>query len=508
MRSIAPILSAPTSRVALPAWFDRVSAVIPWVAPFLVIGLIIVRRWVQLGAFITGMDPGEWFALGRGYFGGDGRSTTGAYPPLIPVVMQLFRQVANPIDVAKAVAVLSVGIILVAAFLAAREGMELWFALGVAATIGLSGTLSEAITFGGYPQNTALMFMILAALGLTRYLATGQRREGIWAAAALAGAAVSHHTYFPVACAVFAAVWVLWLTTRPTRIAIRQRTIGTVVAGVIGVLAFLPTAIAFRVAGYDPPVNSNNFNYTDAIGISIREARWIWWPVFVVGTLAFPLLYRRRGNAAWQVGGAMTAVAIVLFLVTKEPRLLPPLVVGTAIGVGLGLEQLWRWTWQQAWGAIPLILAALIPMLLWPYADARAAELVQYYRVMDPSMRAAIRFVDDTNPTGTVVVHKSQKGWPVGWWFEGLTDEKIAVGSDERWLGFAGERDNARLAAHLFDAKTTPQDAVKAARRRGVELLVFRESDWSGWQTWLLDPTLSVKKVYDDGETMILDVTP
>ena len=508
MRSLTPSLAVPRPRLAMPAWLERLAVASPWLAPLLVIGLIIVRRWAQLGTFITGMDPGEWFALGRGYLGGHGRSTDGAYPPLIPVIMHLLRLVADPIEVAKAVAVLSVAIILGAAYLAAREGMELWFALGVIATIGLSGTLSEAIAFGGYPQNTALMFMILAALALTRYLATGARKEGLWAAAALAGAAVSHHTYFPVACAVFAAVWALWLSTRPDRLAVRQRTIGTLSAGAVGVLVYLPTAIAFQVAGYDPPVNSNNFNYRDAIGISIREADWLWWPIFIVGAVAFPILYRRRANAAWQVGAALTAVSIALFLVTKEPRLLPPLIVGTAIGVGLALEAIWRMTWRRAWGAVPLVLAAAIPILLWPYADARAAELVQYYRVMDPSMRAAVRFVDQADPAGSVVIHQSRQGWPVGWWFEGLTDSTIKVGSDERWLGFSEERENARIAARLFDPKTTPADAVDFARRRSVELVVFRLSDWTGWQTWLLDPSLGVSKVYDDGVTMILHVSP
>jgi hypothetical protein len=505
MRTATPPISLPGFRPEASSLTRAGARVVPWLAPALVFGLIAWRRWSLFGPYVTGMDPGEWFALGRGYLGGEGRSTEGAYPPLIPVIFHLLRQVAEPMVVAKLVAVLSVVVIAAAAYLVAREGMDRWFALGITATIALSGVFTESIAFGGSPQNAALMFMILAGLALARYLAAGARRDAVWAGAALSGAALSHHTYFPVACLVFAAVWGAWLTTRPDRAAIRSRTIGTIAAGAVAVLVFLPIALDFQSSDYDAPVNSNRFDYTDAIGISIREARWLWWPVFIVGTLAFPLLLRRRTNAAWQVGAALTGVAAVLFLFTTEPRLLPPLIVGTALGVGLLLQAAWERTGSTALGAAPLVVAAAMPILLWPFADLRAEELYRHYRVMDRSLMGAIEFVDAYEPEGAVLVRKTQKGWPGGWWFEGLTDETIKVGSEERWLGFGQERRNARLADRVFDRAQTGEQAVAAARRGDVQLLVFRKGDWRGWQTWLVQPS-GLRVVYDDGVTMVLDV--
>jgi hypothetical protein len=451
------------------------------------------------------MDAGEWLALGRGYLGGDGRSTDGAYPPLIPVLHHLLRQVADPMTVTRLIPVLAVVAVMAAAYLVAREGMHWWFALGVSATMGLSGTFTEAIAFGGSPQFLALAFMILAGLGLARYLAGGERKEAIWAGAALTGAAVSHHTYFPLACAAFAGVWGAWLLTKPERATVRERTIGTAIAGAFAVLAFAPTAIAFRVANYDPPVNSNSFDVADAIGISIREAKWLWWPFFFVGVIAFPLLYRRRANPAWQVGAAITLCSLVLFAFTTEPRVLPALVVGTGLGIGLLLQELWERTSRTALGAAPLTLVAAMPMLLWPFADLRADELYRHYRVMDRSLHNAINFVDAYDPEGAVLVRKTAKGWPSGWWFEGLTDERIMVGSEERWLAFDEERANARLAEAVFRDSPTAAQAAATAREGGAQLLVFRKGEWTGWQQWLTQPD-ALRVIFDDGVTMIVDV--
>jgi len=217
------------------------------------------------------------------------------------------------------------------------------------------------------------------------------------------------------------------------------------------------------------------------------------------------MLIRRRATTTWQVGAALTGVALALFLATREPRLLPPLIVGTSLGVGLLLQAAWSATRASAWGAVPLTAVAAVPILLWPFADLRAGELYQHYRVMDGSLRATIRFVDGYDPRGAVLVRKTQKGWPGGWWFEGLTDERIKVGSEERWLGFRPERQNARLAAKVFDDGTTGEAALASARAGRVQLLVFRKTEWSGWQGWLAEPA-PPRVVYDDGVTMVLDV--
>ena len=107
---------------------------------------------------------------------------------------------------------------------------------------------------------------------------------------------------------------------------------------------------------------------------------------------------------------------------------------------------------------------------------------------------------------GVVVVRHDRRGWPIGWWFEGLTEARIAVGSDERWLGFPAERERARLAARFFDAPLSGTELATMARQSDVALLVFRKWEWIGWQRWLEEPDPAVVVVYDDGSFMILAV--
>ena len=204
----------------------------------------------------------------------------------------------------------------------------------------------------------------------------------------------------------------------------------------------------------------------------------------------------------------MTGVVLPLFLATGEVRLLPPLLAGTTMGLGVGLRRLaeaWR---GRAWAAAPVALGLALPLLLWPRADAAAGDYHRYYRVVDRSLLdAAAAIESELRPgDGRVVVRHDRRGWPIGWWFEGLTDAPIVVGSDQRWLGFPAEREAARLAGRFFDAPLSGAELAALAGEADVDLLVFRKWEWIGWQRWLEERDPPVRVVYDDDRFMILEV--
>src|SRR5918997_581923 len=178
-----------------------------WALPVLIFGAIVVRRWWQFGTYVPGFDEGSWLAFGRGYFGGPRRSAEAAYAPFVPTLIHVVRVLSDPVTASKLVGIASLLAVIVAAYVVARQGLAWWFALGAATTIGLAGLLTEGVAHGGYPQNFAFAFLLVAAIAAARYLAAAKRNDLILAGVTLSGAALSHHMYFPVGCAVVAFVW-------------------------------------------------------------------------------------------------------------------------------------------------------------------------------------------------------------------------------------------------------------------------------------------------------------
>jgi hypothetical protein len=406
-------------------------------------------------------------------------------------------------DALRVVAIAALLAAMVAVYLVARDGVGPWFAIPVAATVGMASALAEPTAFGGYPQQIAFAALLIATWGVARYLAGGRGRDLVPWAGGLAVAALAHHVYFPLALLVGGAVWLV--SAVGDRAIMPRRSLAIAVTALPAVACFLPILIAFRDAGYRPPLDAGGLGLVEAVRYGIREAPRLWGALLVGGTAALVLTTRSPRPPAWRVAVALIAVAAPLFAVTREVRLLPPLLAGAVLGCALGTRRLagawpgWRGT------ALALTAAAALPVVLWPRADAAASDYFRYYRVVSPALLAAAEAIDP-DVDGLVVVRHDRRGWPLGWWFEGLTEAPIVVGSDERWLGFPEERERARLASRFFDERHDGPETARLAAAAGVELLVFRKWEWIGWERWLGTAGDDVTVVYDDDEYMVLDV--
>ncbi|MHB8645861.1 MAG: hypothetical protein ACYDAR_08750 [Thermomicrobiales bacterium] len=491
------------SWLALKAW-GLVAAIAVRLGPLLLFGLIAGRRWQQFDGFVSGCDPGNWFAFGRRMFGNGGKSTAGAYPPLVPMLLFIGQRVADLMIVARIISLGSLIAVIAATYFVARQGTNRWFALAAAMTVGLACIFSSTIAFGGYPQNYALAFGILAAFAFARYLETAAPHHLLAAAAALVGAAISHHMYFAISCAFIAVVWGIWLTTRPTWRAALRRTLGALFVAVCGLACFVPTFLMLKWDGYGAPINIGRLNFPVAIHSSIREAPSLWLAVFTTGLLFIGISYKTRFTALWKVQTALMIAPLALFAITREPRLIPPILIGASLAMGNALHTLWLDSRGTAWVGIPLLLAATVPVLLWPLSDAKAGEDIAYYRVADQSLIRTTDWLNAHPTNGRVVIRENGRGWPVGWWFEGLTHAKIVVGSNTKYLAFPGERDHADLANQFFDQKRTTGQVRQLAAETGVSFLVFKKWEWIGWQAWGTESDPALKIVFDDGEYMIV----
>ena len=484
---------------------SRLDALPAWLPAACVVSAIAARRWWQMGSLPTGPDGGQWLALGRGMFG-TGRSTEGAYAPLVPLLVQAGRVVVGPMTSLRVVAVVSLVAVVTAVYIVARDELGRWFALTAAATVALAGVVTEPVAFGGYPQLVAFAFTLLAAWALARYLSAGRRRHLVGVAAGLAGAAVTHHVTFPLGVATAGTVWLLWITTRPAVGELVRRSLAVAGAAAVAGACFLPTALAFHSAAYDPPLDTGSFGLLEAIRYGLREAPWLWAVVLISGTISLAVTARCRRSAIWQVAVALSAVGLATFLPTAEVRLLPTLLTGAVLGLAIGLHRLQLRGEGRRWRFLPMATAIAVPLLFWPAADRQAASYFRFYRVVDRSLLSAAAAVDAHAGPGLVVVRHDRRGWPIGWWFEGLTEARIAVGSDPRWLGFPQERERAELAGRFFDQRLTGPELAALAGQTGVDLLVFRKWEWIGWQRWLEEPEPVVAVVYDDDRFLVLAV--
>ena len=496
--------SAPARRY----WHGLFRELLSWLLPAVLGGGIALLRWTQVGEFVTGLDAGNWLAVGHDYLGSDSKATEVVYPPLVPIIVASSEAVVGPMVAAKLVATGSLLAVLVATYVVAVREMPWWTAGFAAVTVGLSSVVAEPVAFGGYPQNLALALLIVAVASLSDYLQTESRSSQLAGGVALGAAALTHHLYFLMAVLVASLIWLFWLTSGPAREPLIRRTAGVALTGVVGIVAFAPTLIALWSAGFDPTINAAGSDLREGMQYATREAPTFWLIFFGVGAGFITWSLPRRDRPIWRLAAATMIAPAGMFLISREPRLLPLLVTGAALSVGLALHLFWLRTRGTAWSVLPIVLAVVLPLYLWPRADAVTAEYFDYYRTVDQSLLDAADYIDEHHGDGWTVVKSNRRGWPIGWWFEGLTEARIVVGSDERWLGFPEEVANARLAEQFFTGQMTGQQVATLANDHDVEFLVFRKWEWIGWQDWLSESEPVVTVVFDDDEFMVLDVDP
>ena len=475
------------------------------VAPLALLALLFARHWLLMGDYPTGIDPGNWLAFGAGLFGDGGKSSASAYPPLVPAAMHLGSRLADPMLVAKLVGIGSIVAVVGATYVVARAELGTWFALAAAALPATASVVMEPVAFGGYPQGYALAAMVGGVWLQSRYLESGSGRAAAGAAAALVAVAVTHHGLFPLALAAYGIAWSLWALSGREPRPIARRAATTAAIGAAGLLAFAPTFVAFSSSGYSPPINSGGIGIADALRQAFGGAQWLWIGVSV-GGLSFLAIGSRRPTTLWLTAASLCTASLVMFLPTHEVRLLPPYTVGVALAAVLAGSELWRHQLHRAWSPAVWAVVVAAPLAAWPAVDAHAGGLYDYYRVADGALEDTASWLDEYGGEEGVVVRRSRHGWPLGWWFEGLTRSEVIVDSSSQWLGFEDERSNASLATRFSEPGVSAGDARQLAREHGVRLLVVLKREWIGWSSWLSDPDGGVSVAYENERYLVLDV--
>jgi hypothetical protein len=466
------------------------------------IALLAVRRWLLIGPYPPGLDGAQWVAIGRGLHR-YGRSTDGAYAPLVPVLATMGDAIAGPLPTIRVLAILSALAVAIAVWTVARAALGVGWGSLTAALVIPASALAEPVLYGGYPQQFALAAGVIALWTSCRYLATGNRRL-LWPAALgmlLAGA--SHHIYGPIVALSVVVAAGLWVSSSHDADRIgRVRSLALALAPGCAVAALV--LLTLNRAGYSPPLDASARAALDAWRYATRESPEIWAAITIAGMVSLAILWRRRGEAAWLVAAALMLPAGLLFLVFGQPRLVPPVIIGAALAAGLGARRLA--VSAEAARAAPAIATAAVALVLIVPADRAVAQLGAFYRVSDASLLGAARAIAEDGLPGAVAVRQDRRGWPVGWWFEALLERPVIVGSDPRWLAFPEESEHARVAEALFAGDLDAAEFRDRAASVDVRYLVTRKWDWIGWERWTSDPAFPIVVVYDDDEYLALRV--
>ena len=490
---------APVSRFERPPAAHRGRALV-WGATGIVVGLAVVRRWQQMGPFPTGLDGGQWLALGRGLTG-VGRSTEGAYAPLVPALTAVTTSLAGPMTGLKVVAMLSLVATLLGTAMLAGLGLSGPWRVALVVGAASATALTEPLAYGGYPQLIALG----ALLAATAVQAQSVVDPAPWRRRALSAlllvAVVAHHVYGPLALLCAAAVWAFRVAPDPSA----RRSVR---ATCDGLLPLLPAAMValivlaeFVRAGYAPPLDASGLGRRDAFLYATREAPLIWALVVAVAVVALVARPLPR-EPFWLAAASLVAVPSALFLIAPEPRLLPPTLVGAlAVLLRAASRTLSPRRARLAAGVVAVAMLAAMTFA----GDAAADRYFAFYRVASPSLIAATQAAQQDGD-GTIAVRANQRGWPVGWWWEGLTNRRIAVGSDPRWLGFPQEREQAARAAQFFSAPLAASELRALAGATGVRVLACNPHEWIGWQRWLAGPDPPVRVLYQDSDWLVMRV--
>lgn len=468
-------------------------------------------RWEQFGQYPSGLDGGNWLAIGRNMTGDDVHSPNGGiYPPIIPVLLHIASFAVAPYVAVKLMAVASLIAVVAAVLVVAYRTVGWWAAALAAMLVAFARPITEPMAFGGYPQNLAVAAGLLALWSLACLLLQPNRRHLGATAAFAVITALSHHMYFLVAIGTAAVLVVLWLATvRPPVPVVLHRARFVALPLVAALAAFLPTYVPLLLAGYEPPLNPASVTLSDSVEYGFRDVVPLWGALWLLAaiTLAARLVRRSEPSPLVLAVAALFFTASAAFVISGEARLLAGVAVSAPLAVAmLGADLAVRLRSVTASAALAAAPASLLVALL-PSLDAVVEEDIAYYRMLDSHYLDAVEWSNANPPDGAIAIASDRRDWPVGWWWRGLSDAPVLVGSNARWLAFEDEREEARLVATLLRTLDGPA-AAALAREHGIGRVVVYREEWIGWQWWLRDAPSDISLVYSNETFAILDFAP
>ncbi|MDQ2653356.1 MAG: hypothetical protein M3Z20_09980 [Chloroflexota bacterium] len=479
--------------------------------------LTAIRFWYFSAPYPPGLDGAQWLSYGRALLGGTGRSAESTYAPLMPMLAQSLNLALGPALGLRVLATMTLLLLAAAIWvLSARVVGVVWGSMATALVLP-STAMAEPFFYGGYPQQASLAFGIL---GITALFSADladtpgdQTRALVLASGGFLLSSACHLLFGPLLL-VSGALVALGISTGKHD---RRRFLLQAAATLAPATAVsLYVTFGFFRNGYSAPLAASQRSLLEAWAYATRESPGPWAAIVVGGIAAVSVGVLRSTTVmhtqhatfklpdAVIAGFALTAPSGILLLASGQPRLVPPLLLGGALLFAFTC----RWA-ARAWRrALPVVLATWSVAILWLAwtTTGLTREFAMYYQVLDASWLAAVRSIPPAD-AGAIAVAADRRGWPVGWWIEALQERPVLTGSNPQWLAFPEERTRADAVAALF-ASSDAQVLRERTDALDVAYLVMRKWDWIGWDNWIDESGNTVAILYDDNETIVLEITP
>ncbi len=471
------------------------------------------------------IDAGNWLSFADSILGHSPRDSSIAYPPVVPLLTELFTAMFG----------IKSGVAALGAVSSAAPAIGLYVALRMAGVGRLrivpallllgAGSIGEAAAWGGFPQLLGMAILpVTVVLGL-RFIDAPSRRLALSLGAGLmASLATSHFVSAILIFALASAVLIDSIATRSLSITRRHLTLAPLVAlpslWLIGIYAKLIDAVIFNpneFAALDNLTWSNVLQRLDTLYSDFPEL----WQILVPLALVTPgLTWYQRRSTVWRLATSLLIAVSALLLLTTEGRYLyfVPLVALALLAVWTveaarapGVAEMERPV-RIAYGFLAVAIVAAVVLQL-SAGISRFDAQREFYAALSPGLVEAIESADDlvtAEPGGErgAIAIPSLNDAPVGWWVEALTEETVVYGSPLRWLNFGNEIERASAANKVFRPTFPDDESLSLLQASGVRVVVMpRQWAWyddESMDRWVTDNSLEVVVRNHDALTIYL----
>lgn len=449
---------------------------------------IVVLRWIQFSenAAPPGSDGGQWLAFSHQMFLGEQiKAGFENYPPVVPFLLRLTSSIIPPLLALKFIGILASVAIAVPVYLLLRTAVKPRLSAVLAVATPIAPYHSEVLIFGGYPQLTGTVFLVLTAHLALKGLESGQRRWFVGAAGSTAATVGSNALTALEMLIVAGAVLLIWSLNswrQGLPILIRELRAATVwwIAPAIAIsLLFVPTYLGyFSWAG---PTAANPLSLTFFQLFDWLESAWQWEFLLWVSVAALSMTAVIRAGVVRRllVTNASLALAIsglVTFVALRELRSLHIIEISLVLSVGVLVSTPalipWRRLSKPLWVAFGAVIALSVTFGVGAVGARRSTIAYDWYQVVNASVLSSLEWLRANRTSNAkVVATGAPHGQLYGWWIEGYAHLPTYVAGDPSLFFTAEERAQVALARRLLMPASSPLETRTLADSEGIRFL-------------------------------------
>lgn len=477
-----------------------------------IVAVSLIRWRLMRGSnYPTGIDGGNWLAFGHAILGEHIRSSTLAYPPVVPLLAVACEWMLGLYAGVQALAFASAAAPALGTYVLLYGWGLRWRAVLLAGFLAASAATGEAMAWGGYPQLIGLGILPLFILALDRFLTSRSLVSALPPAFLLLASLATSDLIGPITVLVGS----LYLVVRYVDLARRHEgNSGRNVLlgmGLSVLLALLMTPTYFGLVGGASSNEHAKLASQQSIASAISALNAVaqdlpsFWLAALLLAILSPLVLAMRGDRRLALLSASILVPSIALLVgAGERRIADLFPLGIIAGLGAWSEMISR---TPQWGA-RAITAAVVTFLAVDVLIGTQYYAIQRnnYAVLNTGLvRGLDRLVAMSGSQQIIAVSPAPNDWALGWWVEGAARRPTVYAGDPIWLNYADEKARNAIANRIFSPQNNFELSRQEARDAGARYL-FVDKGWSEYQTWashgLRDDPAAI--VYENESVLII----